>query len=76
VLRGRGFSMRARKCSLPPDFVEIKFRKTRSPKAKQTFHKLAQSWTHLAVELESAQALLNALTDEERREEALQAFQQ
>jgi hypothetical protein len=30
--------------------------------AKQTFHNLAQSWTRLAVELESAQAFLNALT--------------
>jgi hypothetical protein len=42
--------------------------------AKQTFHNLAQSWTRLAVELESAQAFLNALTDAtDQRDEALQA---
>jgi hypothetical protein len=42
--------------------------------AKQTFHKLAQSWTRLAIELESAQAFLNALTDATvQSDEALQA---
>jgi hypothetical protein len=42
--------------------------------AKQTFHNLAQSWTRLAVELESARAFLNALTDAtDQRDEALQA---
>jgi hypothetical protein len=45
----------------------------RTAEAKQTFYNLAQSWTRIAVELESAQALLNALTDPERRDEALQA---
>jgi len=50
--------------------------------SKETFHKLAQSWTRLAVELEDAQALLNALSEMEfknapaetdRDEEVLQA---
>jgi hypothetical protein len=42
--------------------------------AKQTFHNLAQSWTRLAVELESAQTFLNALTDAiDQGDEALQA---
>jgi len=45
-----------------------------TPEAKERFHSLAQSWTRLAVELESAEAFLNALTEEtERRDEALQA---
>jgi hypothetical protein len=57
-------------------------KQTANQESKQTFLGLAQSWTRLAVELEDAQALLNALSEMEfkdapaetdRDEEVLQA---
>jgi hypothetical protein len=38
-------------------------KETANQESKQTFFGLAQSWTGLAVELEDAQALLNAINE-------------